>query len=80
MVCLHGLYLVLQSLYRFLVVGYLPMQDAVLPLQCLDLVAPEKRADTLGDSFMTGFIGSLFQNRTPLIAVANLTNAMTRKS
>ena len=25
------------------------MQDAVLPLQCLDLVAPEKRADTLGD-------------------------------
>ena len=33
----------------FLVVGYLPMQGGVLPFQCLDLVAPEKRADALGD-------------------------------
>lgn len=46
---LHGLYLVLQCLYRFLVVGYLPMQGGVLPFQCLDLVAAEKRTDTLGD-------------------------------
>lgn len=48
-VCPYGLYLGLQGFDGLLVCGYLPMQGGVLPLQCLDLVAPEKRTDTLGD-------------------------------
>lgn len=48
-VYLHGLYLVLQYFYRFLAVGDLLMQGGVLPLQRLDLVAAEKRTDTLGN-------------------------------
>ena len=48
-VCPYGLYLGLQCFDGFLVCGYLPMQGGVLPLQRLDLVAPEKRTDTLGD-------------------------------
>ena len=48
-VCPYGLYLGLQGSDGLLVCGYLPMQGGVLPLQCLDLVAPEKRTDTLGD-------------------------------
>ena len=48
-VCLHGLYPILQGFDGFLVVGYLPMQGGVLPFQCLDLVAAEKRTDALGD-------------------------------
>ena len=49
MFCLHGVYSVLQGFDGFLVVGYLPMQGGVLPFQRLDLVAAEKRTDTLGD-------------------------------
>ncbi len=49
MFCLHGVYSVLQDFDGFLVVGYLPMQAGVLPLQHLDLVTAEKRTDTLGD-------------------------------
>ena len=48
-VCPYGLYLGLQCFDGFFVCGYLPMQGGVLPLQSLDLVAPEKRTDTLGD-------------------------------
>ena len=47
-VCLHGLYPVLQGFDGFLVVGYLPMQGSVLPLQRLDLVTAEKRTNALG--------------------------------
>ena len=41
-VCLHGLYSVLQGFDGFLVVGYLPMQGGVLFFQCLDLLADIK--------------------------------------
>ncbi len=59
-VCPHGLYLGLQCFDGFLVCGYLPMQGGVLPLQRLDLVAPEKRTDTLSDVGGCG-CGSPFQ-------------------
>ena len=40
---LHGLYLTLQSFDSFLMDGNLPMQDRVLPFQCLDLITTEKK-------------------------------------
>lgn len=45
-VCLYGLYSVLQGFYRFFVGGYLTVQCGVFPLQCLDFVTSEKRTDT----------------------------------
>ena len=35
-------------------VGYLPMQGGVLPLQRLDLVTTEKRTETLGNVGVCG--------------------------
>lgn len=48
-VCLHGLYSVLQGFDGFLVVGYLSAQGGVLPFQLFDLVAAEKRTYAFGD-------------------------------